>query len=450
MTMTESWRSADPTQESDAMTVVDEQETAQQTDNTPKTTAVHVLNSILEWSTEYAIVAMDLDGVIVVWNEGARRIYGYEPEEVIGKSVLILHEPDDLTSIPSLLDQARQAGKYEGRVSGIRKNGSRFTAHIMITFRYDAISHPIGFAMISRDLTRDMIEQKALEEQLRRKNKQLEGQYRQVQEANRLKSQFLASMSHELRTPLNAIIGFTEIIHSGKAGPIGPLQQEFLGDILTSSRHLLQLINDELDLAKVESGKMEFRPEPVDLRAIIREVKNGLRNFTGIKRIRIVSEIAPSLGEIVVDPAKLKQVLYNYLSNALKFTPEGGHIMVRVLPEGPDAFRMEVEDTGIGIQSSDLDRLFVEFQQLDAGTGKKHPGTGLGLILTKRIAEAQGGSVGVHSAPGKGSTFFAVLPRRTVSVPGVPRQDVSTTRLEARRPPRVEHDSPSRTALRGS
>jgi PAS domain S-box-containing protein len=259
---------------------------------------------------------------------------------------------------------------------------------------------------------RDITDQKALEEQLRGKNEELEEQYRRVQEANRLKSEFLANMSHELRTPLNAILGFTEILHGGKAGPIVPQQREFLEDILTSSRHLLQLINDVLDLAKVEAGKMEFRPERVDVMAVVGEVRDILRSIAGTKRITIGSEIDNSLTEIVVDPAKLKQVLYNYLSNALKFTPEGGYVVVRVKPDQPDCFRLEVEDSGVGIQSADLRRLFVEFQQLDASAAKKHPGTGLGLALTKRIVEAQGGSVGVRSVPGKGSTFFAVLPRR--------------------------------------
>jgi PAS domain S-box-containing protein len=258
---------------------------------------------------------------------------------------------------------------------------------------------------------RDITDQKTLEEQLRRKNDELEEQYRRVQEANRLKSEFLANMSHELRTPLNAIIGFAELMHDGKAGEIAPLQKEFLGDILTSSQHLLQLINDVLDLAKVESGKMEFHPVLVDLQKDVREVCDILRSLAGAKNIPIAIEIAPDLGDIVLDPSKLKQVLYNYLSNALKFTPDGGQITVRVSRDGANDFRLEVIDTGIGIRPEEQGRLFVEFQQLDASTAKKYPGTGLGLALTKRVVEAQGGAVGVISAFGSGSTFYAVLPR---------------------------------------
>ena len=266
---------------------------------------------------------------------------------------------------------------------------------------------------------RDITDQKRLEAQLLKKNEELEEQYLRVQEANRLKSEFLANMSHELRTPLNSIIGFTELMHDGKVGPLNADQKEYMGDILTSSRHLLQLINDVLDLSKVESGKMEFRPEPVELGRLIGEVRDILRSIAGNKHIAITSEVVPALGQVMIDPAKLKQVLYNYLSNALKFTPDEGRVTVRVKPEGADFFRLEVEDTGIGIRQEDFGRLFAEFQQLDASAAKKYPGTGLGLALTKRLVEAQGGTVGVRSTFGKGSTFFAVLPRlaRAVAQP---------------------------------
>jgi EAL domain-containing protein (putative c-di-GMP-specific phosphodiesterase class I) len=240
-------------------------------------------------------------------------------------------------------------------------------------------------------------------------------------------------MSHELRTPLNAVIGFAELIHDGKVGPIFPDQKEYLGDILTSSRHLLRLINDALDLTRFESGRVEFRPEPLDLARTVGEVTDGLDGLAARKRIRVEAEIDPSLDGIVSDPASLKQILYNYLSNALKFTPDEGRVVVRVRPEPPDLFRIEVEDTGIGIRTEDLGRLFVEFQQLDAGAAKKYQGTGLGLALTKRIVEAQGGHVGVRSVPGSGSTFFAVLPRSPRPARGA--QTVSASQQPAA-PPR--------------
>jgi signal transduction histidine kinase/DNA-binding response OmpR family regulator len=238
---------------------------------------------------------------------------------------------------------------------------------------------------------------------------------RQAEELTRAgayKSQFLANMSHELRTPLNAILGFTQLLHEGEVGPLNDQQREFLGNVLTSSHHLLRLINDVLDLAKVESGKLDFRPESIDLRQAIGEVGAILRTTAAEKQVRVEIAVDPTIGRVVLDPARLKQVLYNYLSNALKFTPAGGLVTVRAMPEGPEFFRIEVDDTGAGIMAEDLRRLFVEFQQLDAGAAKKHAGTGLGLALTKRIVEAQGGTVGVRSTPGTGSVFHAVLPRR--------------------------------------
>jgi signal transduction histidine kinase len=226
-----------------------------------------------------------------------------------------------------------------------------------------------------------------------------------------LKSEFLANMSHELRTPLNGIIGFAELMHDGKVGPIAQSHKEYLGDILISARHLLELINDVLDLSKVEAGKMEFNPQAVNLPALVAEVCEIVRAVASKKRINLRTEIDGELSIIEADARSLKQILYNYVSNAVKFTPEEGIVTVRARADGAAYYRIEVEDTGIGIKSEDLSRLFVEFQQLDASSAKKYPGTGLGLALTKRIAEAQGGRVGVESAPDKGSVFHAVLPR---------------------------------------
>jgi signal transduction histidine kinase len=277
---------------------------------------------------------------------------------------------------------------------GRRKDGTEFAAEISLS----PIEMPDGRLVAAA--IRDVTERK----------RDLEEQNRRMQEANRLKSEFLANMSHELRTPLNAIIGFTKLLHGGKAGPLSDTQVEYLGDILNSSRHLLQLINDVLDLAKIESGRTEIRVESVDLNKIAREVRDILRGLATEKRIALTVTVDSRLPAVRVDPRLLKQLLYNYLSNAIKFTPDEGRVTMRIEPLGKRAFRVEVDDTGIGIRPEDMPRLFVEFQQLDASSAKRYPGTGLGLALTKRIVELQGGKVGLSSEPGKGSTFFAELP----------------------------------------
>jgi len=247
--------------------------------------------------------------------------------------------------------------------------------------------------------------------QLRAAYQELEEQNRLVQRASRMKSEFLANMSHELRTPLNGIIGFTELMHDGKVGPVSPNHKEYLGDVLTSAKHLLDLINDILDLSKVETGKLEFRPAPVKLSKIVGEVRDVVRAIAVRKQIAIKLDLDAQVEELIIDSGKLKQVLYNYLANAVKFTSDRGTIVVRAGSEAGNRFRIEVEDNGIGIRAEDMGRLFVEFQQLDSSSTKKYPGTGLGLALTKKIVEAQGGEVGVRSVLGRGSVFFAVLPR---------------------------------------
>ncbi|HEX4456145.1 MAG TPA: response regulator [Kofleriaceae bacterium] len=256
----------------------------------------------------------------------------------------------------------------------------------------------------------DLRERRKLE-QVRQRTIELELQNRRIVEANRLKSEFLANMSHELRTPLNAIIGFSELLHSGAVSADSSEHDEFLGDILSSGRHLLQLINDVLDLAKVEAGKLDFRPEPVELAKLVGEIVAITRTTAATKRITVETEVDPSLTGIVLDPSRFKQVAYNFLSNALKFTPEAGRVSIRITPRGTDQLLLEVEDTGVGIAPADLGRLFIEFQQLEAGTAKRHQGTGLGLALSRRLVEAQGGTVGVKSTLGAGSTFHAILPR---------------------------------------
>jgi PAS domain S-box-containing protein len=357
-----------------------------------------------------AMVIADKSGRIVLINAQAEALFGYQRSEVLGKPIeLFVPEPHraahpGLREGFSALPRVRHVMAAGKEPYGRRKDGSEFVAEISLS----PIGTPEGVWITAS--IRDITDRKRLEE-FRRKAFELEEQNRRTQESDRLKSEFLANMSHELRTPLNAVIGFTSLMHSGKVGPLSEVQKEYLGDIINSSRHLLQLINDVLDLAKIESGRVELRLESVDLAKLAQEVKEVVRGLAAEKHLRLVLEVEDAIDRVTVDPRMLKQVLYNYLSNAIKFTPEGGQVSLRIAAEGDHSYRVEVEDTGIGIKPEDMNRLFVEFQQLDQGTTKKYAGTGLGLALTRRIVEAQGGRVEVKSTVGKGSTFSAVLPR---------------------------------------
>jgi protein-histidine pros-kinase len=347
-----------------------------------------------------SVLIVNAKGEIVLVNSQTERVFGYARAELQGQPIEML--------VPERF-RARHPGHRHGYVSApltrpmgaglnlfaVRKDGTEFAAEISLS----PIETPEGtlVAAAIRDVTE--------------RRRDMEERNIRMQEANRIKSEFLANMSHELRTPLNAIIGFAALMHAGKAGTIADLHKEYLGDILTSSRHLLQLINDILDLAKVETGRVELRVETVELATIVAEVKDILRGLASERRVRLSVDIDTSINNISVDVRMLKQILYNYLSNAIKFTDEGGLVSLRVNAAGDDTFRIDVEDTGIGIKPEDMKRLFIEFQQLDSGAAKKYPGTGLGLALTKRIVEAQRGRVAVTSVPGQGSVFSAVLPR---------------------------------------
>jgi PAS domain S-box-containing protein len=353
-----------------------------------------------------ALMTTDASGIITDVNKQMEALTGCTRDELIGapfKSYFT--DPERAEAAIRLVLSEKKVTDYE--LTACARDGKQTVVSYNATTFYDRGRTLQGVFAAARDIT----ERKNIEQMLQEKNVELEQQNRRVEEANRLKSEFLANMSHELRTPLNAIIGFTELMHDERVGPVSDNHKEFLGDILTSARHLLQLINDVLDLSKVEAGKMEFMPEKVNMTRTIAEVCEILRTISAGKSIQIDTFVDPSVDEITLDPAKLKQILYNYLSNALKFTPDQGRIKVSALPAAAGYFRIQVEDSGIGIKPEDVPRLFVAFQQLDASLSKKYPGTGLGLALTKKIVKAQGGRVGVTSTPSEGSTFFAILPK---------------------------------------
>jgi PAS domain S-box-containing protein len=347
---------------------------------------------------------------VVEFNPAAERTFGYRKSDVQGQELAMLIVPPEHREAHRrglaryvATGQSHLVGRLI-EMSALKADGSQFPIELAIT----AVESdgPLMLTGVARNIT----ERKRTDE-IRRQSQAIEQQNRRMLEANRLKSEFVANMSHELRTPLNAIIGFADLMYKGKVGPVSAEHQEYLGDILTSSKHLLQLINDVLDLAKVESGRMDFRPEPVDLARLVGEVNDILRGMAASKRLSVHAEVDPRVTAAVVDPGRVKQILYNYLSNAIKFTPDGGAVTITVRPEAADQFRIDVRDSGVGIAAANMNKLFVEFQQLDLSTSKRYHGTGLGLALTKRIVEAQGGYVAVDSAVGVGSTFSAVLPR---------------------------------------
>ena len=254
--------------------------------------------------------------------------------------------------------------------------------------------------------------------QLGARNEELRRQTGQLDQANRLKSEFLATMSHELRTPLNAIIGFAEVLKDELAGPLNDEQREYMGDIYDSGGHLLELINDILDLSKVEAGKMELDLEALELEPVLSNSFAMVKEQALTHRLSLSADIAPDLPPLWLDERKVKQIVYNLLSNAVKFTPDGGRVTlsVRRVTQGDATWLdLSVSDNGIGIDAEDQKRLFAPFVQIDGSLGKRFQGTGLGLAMVKRLAELHGGSAHVQSAPGAGSTFTVLLPYREIS-----------------------------------
>ena len=256
----------------------------------------------------------------------------------------------------------------------------------------------------------------ALAEHLNRMSAELGRLYWQVENATRNKSEFLANMSHELRTPLNAIIGFSEVLKDEMFGEVNDKQREYLEDIHSSGQHLLALINDILDLSKIEAGRMELELTRFDLRAVLENSLMLVRERAERHELALNLEVQPGIAEWVADERKVKQVVINLLSNAVKFTPAGGSVNLRAGRNLGGAAEVAVIDTGVGIAEADQALVFEEFRQAHGDHVGKSEGTGLGLSLAKRFVELHGGSIRVQSAPGRGSTFAFTLPERTIEV----------------------------------
>ena len=268
---------------------------------------------------------------------------------------------------------------------------------------------PGDFSPETIDLLNTFATQSALAIQNARLFREIEDKSAQLEVATQHKSEFLANMSHELRTPLNAVIGFSEVLLERMFGDLNPKQDEYLQDILSSGRHLLSLINDILDLSKIEAGRMELELTTFDLPVALDNALTLVRERATRHGIRLDLAVDDRVGAVVGDERKIKQVILNLLSNAVKFTPEGGRVTVRALPAG-DAVEVAVSDTGIGIAPEDREAIFEEFRQVGSDYARKREGTGLGLTLARKFVELHGGTIRVESEVGRGSTFTVALP----------------------------------------
>jgi PAS domain S-box-containing protein len=487
-----------------------------------------LIGNVLDSATEYSMIATDLRGLIVMWNEGARRLYGYSSSEILGRPLAQLHLREDAGLSELMMERALDDGKWEGSVERVHKDGSSFTSRLVLTPRRDNDGVPIGFFLMGNDITeelglalelersqaytravlesapdamvivnadgeiqlanaateklfgyrreeligrhaemlipdrnrgrhpgnpaaffsepfvrtmdagleltgrrkdgsefpiqislspfqaeeglataaiRDVTERKQIAEDLRELNMRLEA-------ADRAKDRFLANMSHELRTPLNAILGFTGVLLMGLSGDLNDEQEKQLRTVESSGHHLLSLINDLLDLAKIESGKVKLSPEPIDCRELLEEVAAGLRGLADGKGLELTVDVPAERLVVRSDRRAVSQIMINLANNAIKFT-DGGAVRLQLskrTEDGAVLTALSVVDTGRGIKPGDQAHLFAAFEQISSSTAQPYEGTGLGLYISLKLAVLLGAAIRFESEFGTGSTFTLELP----------------------------------------
>jgi len=358
-----------------------------------------------------AIIEVDRQGRILLLNLVTEKLFGYSREELLGRSVEML-VPDALRG-----GHAQHRADYWAHpitrpmgiglaLHGRRKDGSSIPVEISLS----PVKSEDGFRVTA--VIRDISERRQTEERLRQMQeaytRELESRNREVERANQLKSEFLASMSHELRTPLHTIIGFAELLGEELEGPLNDKQKRFINHIHTDSIHLLALINDILDISKIESGRLGLRRETFDIGGTLEEALSSVRPQAAAKSIAIETSLSLP-ATIFADRLRVKQVLFNLLSNALKFTPNGGKILINAALRD-SVIEISVSDTGIGIAKEQHEAVFDKFYQVGSTTKGVREGTGLGLAITKALVEEHGGGIWLESEPGKGSRFTFTIP----------------------------------------
>jgi PAS domain S-box-containing protein len=357
--------------------------------------------------------ALAPDWPMIYVNPAFERMTGYTAAEALGRNCRFLGGADSGDETRRELREAvRRGAGCRVTLRNFRKDGTPFWNQLTVAPVRDANGLLTHFVGVQQDVT----EQHRAAELLQAAKDKTDEANAHLSRAARLKDEFLAAMSHELRTPLNGVLGFTQGLLEGIHGELAPRQQDALRSVEESSRHLLALINDILDLSKIEAGKLQLEPEDVDVELIAHASTRVLREIAARKRIKVSLAVHTEISFVRADQRRLKQILVNLLGNAVKFTPEGGSVGIDIVSHPAErAVVFEVWDTGIGITSADMPKLFQAFVQIDSRLARRFEGTGLGLALVKRMVEMHGGTVSVQSEPGAGSRFSVKIPIGEVS-----------------------------------